>query len=90
MYLRLTSRKDSWRIRSRCLTGSKEIGKDRVNPTPIYNVWLSSGNDTNSSLKTDHLVDQIHNRSRAFKIQVRAFFSIQLSASCIVSKPLMY
>ena len=64
--------------------------KDRVNPSPILNVWLSSGKDTNTKLKTDHLVDQIHNRRCAFKIQVRAFFSIQLSASWIVSKPLMY
>ena len=35
---------------------------DRVNDrSRILNVWLSSGNDTNTSLKTDHLVDQVHN-----------------------------
>jgi hypothetical protein len=43
-----------------------------------------------TSLKTDHLVDQSHDRCRAFKIQLRALFSIQLSASWIVSKPLIY
>ena len=65
---RLSLRDGSWKIRSSRFTGSNETGRGRVNRSPTSNAWFRSGNVTNTSLKTDHLVDQIQNRCRALML----------------------